>query len=158
MNKSNSKVLLMLACFILGVGTGILSYWYFGFKAPANKAMAIAKARQEQMNKAVRSGKLVSIGDDGIVVSVERSGDPDLVGKEVLFKIEPDTTIQQGLEIIVPKQKGEKVDLGKYISPGKEVNVLARALDGADGNKLEGAVAIHWSTGHTPLEAQGTPD
>jgi len=68
MNKS--KILLMLSCFILGISVGILSYWYFGFKAPADRARAVAKAQQEQMNKMVRSGSLINIARDEILVRV----------------------------------------------------------------------------------------
>ncbi|MCG9969613.1 hypothetical protein L9W92_16540 [Pelotomaculum terephthalicicum JT] len=150
MNKS--KILLMLSCFILGIGVGIVSYWYFGFKAPADRARAVAKAQQEQMNRMVRSGSLINVTKDEILVRVENSGDPELVGKDILFRVNPDATIQQGSKILFPNPKGEKVDLETYISPGKKVKVMARDIDGEDRTKVESAVVICWEAPETGVK------
>lgn len=138
--------------FVAGVGMGGVGHWFFKDKLPRDRAMAAAKTQQEQMNKMVRSGSLINVSKDEILVKVENSGDPDLVGKEIAFKMDPSTTIQHGSEMLSPNQKGEKVDIEKYIAPGKQVDVLARDLDGQDRNKVQGAVAIHWMA---PIQTSG---
>lgn len=118
-----------------GIFVGAVGHWYLAVKVPRDRAHALAKKQQEEMNRMVRSGEVISVGQDEIKVLVEKSGDPELVGKEVVFRIDSGTTIQQGTELLNPNQQGEKVDLAKYIVPGKKVNVLARD---------DRALAVHW--------------
>lgn len=145
-------VLSLAGTILVSGGIGAFTDHYFSITRPQQVAMAAAKIQQEQMNKMVRSGSLINVSKDEILVKVENSGDPDLVGKEITFKIDPSTTIQHGSEMLSPNQKGEKVDIEKYIAPGKQVDVLARDLDGQDRNKVEGAVVVHW---FSPVQGSG---
>lgn len=137
-------VILVSMTLVVGVGLGVLGHWFFAEKLPRDRAMAAAKKQQEEMNKMVRSGEVVSVSKSDVTVKVQNSGDQDLLDKVISFRVDPNTTIQQGSELLNPNRQGDKIDITKYLVKGTRVDVLGRDIEGEDRNKTEAAVAIHW--------------
>ena len=145
MSKKVAAVLIV-AALLLGSAAGAAGYWYFKVQAPRAKLMEMAKRQQEEMNKMVRSGEVVSVKPDEIDLKVERSGDPDVAaGTELKLKTDGMTTVQEGMNIL--SKPGQPLDLTKHLKPGTKVDVLV------SGDK---AVAVHWEApGQAGQVAQG---
>lgn len=130
------KVLAAVAVFsvLAGISLGVLGHWLFTEKLPRDRAMAVAKKQQEEMNRMMRSGEVTDVKPDGITLKVNRSGDPAVeVGTELTLRVDAGTTVQEGMNML--KRPGQEVDVTRYVKRGMKVDVLER-----DGR----ALVVHW--------------
>ncbi|OAT83683.1 hypothetical protein A6M21_07555 [Desulfotomaculum copahuensis] len=124
----------MVLSLLAGAALGAGGHWYFADHLPKVRMMAMAKEQQEQLNKMVRSGDVVSVKPDEITIKVTHSGDPQFNGKTITVKTDQYTSVQAGMDFI--SKPGQATDLTKYLKPGIHVDLLV------NGNK---AVAVHWN-------------
>lgn len=135
MYKRKHLIITGLAALILGIFVGAVGFWYFTIEMPHQKAVALVKQQQDELKRMVRTGQVVMVKPDEIVLRVEKSGEPDQVGKEITCKADDQTRIQPGRQVINPN--GGKIDLTKCVSVGKTVNLMVK------GEKI---ITLHWET------------
>lgn len=134
---------LMAVIFIVGVGLGVLGYWFLADKLPQNRAIAEAKKQQEELNRMVRFGLITAVKPDEITIKVERSGDSAVqAGKEYTIKVDAGTAIQEGMSLINRPGQGSAPDMTKLIKAGMKVDVL---------EKNGRAVALHWENSESGI-------
>jgi len=120
--------------FIAGIVLGAGGMYYAKIVMPEKKVKMIAEKQQEELNRMVRSGEVVSVYPDQLTMKVENSGENTLEGRELTIKIDERTKVQEGMRLL--NKTGEVIDLTKRLKPGQKVDVMER-----DGR----AVTVHWS-------------
>lgn len=138
-------VVLCIFCFGLGFGSGWFGARYHYVVAPQKKVQEEAKKRQEELNKMVRRGRVVSVEPDAITVKVEKGGE---AGKSVTYRTNEYTSVQVGMDFV--NQPGQKVDLTKHFRPGDYADLLVK-----DGQCL----ALHrdFRPEERPVPPEGVP-
>jgi len=119
---------------LIGVAFGGFGMYYVKFIAPHNKVQAIVQKQQKELEKSVRSGEVLNVKPEELTMKVESSGESSLIGKELVVKVDDQTTFQAGMNLL--NKPGEAVDMTKHLKPGQKVDVMER--DGL-------AAAVHWS-------------
>lgn len=139
-------IVLCVFCLGLGFGSGWFGARYHYVAVPQKKAQEEAKKRQEELNKMVRRGKVVSVEPDAITVKVEKGGGE--VGKTVTYRTNEFTSVQVGMGFV--NQPGQKLDLTKHFKAGDYVDLLVK-----DGQ----ALALHrdFRPGEQPASPEGVP-
>lgn len=82
----------------------------------------VAKKQKEDMEKLVRTGKVVSVSPEEIQVNVEKGGGD--IGKTITLKITEYSNIQIGMTFV--NSPGKKVNLKEWLKEGDNVNALVK--------------------------------
>ncbi|RPF49576.1 hypothetical protein EDD75_0393 [Thermodesulfitimonas autotrophica] len=145
MKRILSLIVLSVFCLALGFGSGWFGARQHYVVAPRKKAQEMAKKHQEELNKMVRRGKVVSVEPDAITVKVEKGGE---AGRTVTYRTNEFTSVQVGMGFV--NQPGQKVDLTKHFKPGDYVDLLVK-----DGQ----ALALHrdFRPEERPAPPEGVP-
>lgn len=108
----------LLAGFASGFGGGYYKYVY----APQKKAQEVAKKQQEELNKMVRRGEVVSVEPDKLTVKVEKGGGD--IGKAITVRTNEYTSVQVGMNFVSEPDK--KTDLTQWFKAGDYVDMLVK--------------------------------
>lgn len=111
-----------LCVFCLGLGFGWLGARYSYTILPEKKAKEEAKKQQEDLNKMLRHGKLVSVEPDVLVIKVVKGGGD--IGKTITVRSSEYTSIQVGMGFI--NQPGQKTNLTKWFKAGDFVDMIVK--------------------------------
>ncbi|QSZ27601.1 hypothetical protein ACETAC_01410 [Aceticella autotrophica] len=129
MNKGIFAAILIIV-FGLGFGGGFYTSYYKYVKKPQMAVQEQAKKQQEELNKMVRHGKIVSVAPDRMEMKVEKGGGD--IGKTIKAETTQFTSIQVGTGFV--NKPNEKTDLTKWFKEGDTVDMLYK-----DGQ----ALALH---------------
>ncbi len=126
--------ILIAGSLLIGIFLGAFGMYYVKFIAPYKKVQAIVQKQQKELERSVRSGEVLDVKPGEFTMRVESSGESSLIGKELVVKVDDQTTFQAGMNLL--NKPGEAVDMSEYLKPGQKVDVMER--DGL-------AAAVHWS-------------
>jgi len=123
-------VLIVIGSLLIGSGGGFgIAHYYYIYK-PQKEAQEMAKKQQEELNKMVRHGEVITVEPDAIEMKVEKGGGD--VGKVIKVRTSEYTSVQVGMGFV--NEPGKKTDLTKWFRKGDYVDALVK-----DGRLL----AIH---------------
>lgn len=128
MNRKTVMVIVVLVALMVGWGAG----WFYYTELPKLKSKQAVKKQQEFISKSVCKGQVSNIKPGELTLKIQTSADKSLEGKELSFKVDKETTIQEGNRII----KLDPSEIQKLISPGTEIDLMQ-----SEGR----AMAIHWA-------------
>ncbi|SFR06945.1 hypothetical protein [Desulfoscipio geothermicus] len=128
-------ILIAILTFIVGTFSGVCGHWYFTDYMPEVKLKKAATEHQEKLNQMVRSGKVLAVKPNELTIKVENSGDKEFEGKEITIKIDSNTTIQEGMDIL--SKPGTAFDLTSKLKKGMYVDLMVEE---------DKALAIHWES------------
>jgi hypothetical protein len=128
--RKSILAVIVIVSLLAGLAGGFgLSYYKF-VRAPKVKASETAQKQQEEMNKMVRHGEIVSIEPDKLTMKVEKGGGD--IGQTITASVNEHTSVQIGMGFV--SKPNEKVDLMKWFANGDRASVLYK-----DGQ----ALALH---------------
>lgn len=128
--KKSVLVIIVIASLLVGFAGGFGGGYYKFVHAPKVEAQEAAKKQQEELNKMVRHGEVVSVEPDKLTMKVEKGGGD--IGKTITAKVTEYTSAQIGMGFV--NKPGEKLDLTKWFKQGDSVDMLYK-----DGQ----AMALH---------------
>ncbi|SHJ16078.1 hypothetical protein [Desulfofundulus thermosubterraneus] len=121
---------IVIASLLVGFAGGFGGGYYKFVYAPKVKAQEMAKKQEEELNKMVRHGEVVSVEPDRLTLKVDKGGGD--IGKTITARTTEYTSVQIGMGFV--NKPGEKLDLTKWFKQGDYVDVLYK-----DGQ----ALALH---------------
>jgi len=103
------------------IGTYTLGRYIYVIGPQKAQQEAVTKHMKE-MNKLVRSGKIVSITPENFSIKVEKGGGD--IGKTITLRTTEYTTVQVAMKFL--NNSGEKIDLTKWFKVNDDVDALVK--------------------------------
>jgi len=103
------------------IGTYALGRYIY-VTAPQKAQQAAAKKHEEEMNKLVRRGTIISVAPEKLSMKVEKGGGD--IGKTMTYRTTEYTSIQVAMKFV--NNPGQKADLTKWFKVSDNVDVLVK--------------------------------